>query len=416
MRSKEDDHQLQHQSQSQSQSQPQRSETVLVLQGGGSLGAYECGVYKTISKHDIKFDTLAGSSIGAINSSIICSAQNAQKDAAKVLEDFWLTLAENNVPPQLLRYSLIPAVTTFPTPLSADETMAILSSMYSVMYGNPKAFTPKWFEPISWDYFLPYRWNYLYDSKALKNTLKQFIDFEFLNSKKPDSNRQDNNDDSECSRLIITAADIQKGEPVIFDNYNTYVDIDSIAACAGYPFYGIKWSIKDGRYLWDGSLLSNTPMLQAIKASPGRNKKFYIVDVFPREQQELPENMVDVWHRARDIIFMDKTNTNIEMLNIRERYISLLKKLYALLSNGAADNSKVDEKSRAKFKEIESEYNELISGYGGVIEQVTRIGRKEKELHYLYEDGDFSAYRIKKLIREGEEDAKNVIQNMNDPK
>jgi NTE family protein len=25
-----------------------QSETVLVMQGGGSLGAYECGVYKTL--------------------------------------------------------------------------------------------------------------------------------------------------------------------------------------------------------------------------------------------------------------------------------------------------------------------------------------------------------------------------------
>jgi hypothetical protein len=28
------------------------------------------------------------------------------------------------------------------------------------------------------DYFLPYKWNYLYDSEALKNTLEQFMDFD----------------------------------------------------------------------------------------------------------------------------------------------------------------------------------------------------------------------------------------------
>ncbi len=66
------------------------------------------------------------------------------------------------------------------------------------------------------------------------------------------------------------------------------------------------------------------------------------------------------------------------MLNIRERYISLLKKLYDILNADAADNYKVGEKSKSKLREIESEYNELISEYGGVIEQVTRIGRKEK--------------------------------------
>ena len=83
------------------------TETVLVLQGGGSLGAYECGVYKTLAKQGIKFDILAGSPIGAINCSIICSAHNANKDTVQVLEDFWLNLAEGNIPPAFLTYSLI---------------------------------------------------------------------------------------------------------------------------------------------------------------------------------------------------------------------------------------------------------------------------------------------------------------------
>ena len=34
-------------------------ETVLVMQGGGSLGAYECGVYKALSKRGKKFDIVA---------------------------------------------------------------------------------------------------------------------------------------------------------------------------------------------------------------------------------------------------------------------------------------------------------------------------------------------------------------------
>ena len=35
---------------STAKNQKQEFETVLVLQGGGSLGAYECGVYKTEKK------------------------------------------------------------------------------------------------------------------------------------------------------------------------------------------------------------------------------------------------------------------------------------------------------------------------------------------------------------------------------
>jgi NTE family protein len=358
--------------------QAQRSETILVLQGGGSLGAYECGVYKTIAKHGIEFDILAGSSIGAINSSIICSAQNANKDAAKFLEDFWLTLAESSVPPIFPVYSILPF-----TPLSSsssltyDKMMAIISSMYSVVYGNTKAFRPRWFEPCSLDYFLPYKWNYLYDSTLLKNTLERFIDFNYVNIIKPSEGdkKNDNINKDGRSRLVITSTDIQKGEPVIFDNYKTNINIDSIISCAAYPFYGIKWSTKDGKYLWDGSLLSNTPLIEVIKASPGSNKKFFIVDIFPREQNKLPTNMVEVWHRAKDIMFNDKTSKSIEMLKIRERHISLLKKLHEIIN---ADDVKIDEKSKAKFKKVESEYNELISEYGGIIEEVTRIGRTEK--------------------------------------
>jgi NTE family protein len=115
--------------------------------------------------------------------------------------------------------------------------------------------------------------------------------------------------------------------------------------------------------------------------------------------------MVEVWHRARDIMFNDKTSTSIEMLKIRERHITLLKKLHGIIN---ADDTKIDEKNKAKFKKIESEYNELIAEYGGIIEEVTRIGRTEK-MHYLFEDADFSAYRIKKLIREGEEDAERIL-------
>jgi hypothetical protein len=64
---------------------------------------------------------------------------------------------------------------------SFDKMMAIISPMYSAIYGNPNAFLPRWFKPTSTDYYLPpYKWNYLYDSAPLKNTLKEFIDFEYL--------------------------------------------------------------------------------------------------------------------------------------------------------------------------------------------------------------------------------------------
>jgi NTE family protein len=53
-----------------------QKETVLIMQGGGSLGAYECGVYKSLTRQGIKFDIVAGTSIGAINAGIIAGSKS----------------------------------------------------------------------------------------------------------------------------------------------------------------------------------------------------------------------------------------------------------------------------------------------------------------------------------------------------
>jgi predicted acylesterase/phospholipase RssA len=63
-------------------------ESVLVLQGGGSLGAYECGVYKTLARHSIKFD-IVSSSIGALNTAIIAAhSYDSVKDSTEKLKIF----------------------------------------------------------------------------------------------------------------------------------------------------------------------------------------------------------------------------------------------------------------------------------------------------------------------------------------
>jgi hypothetical protein len=60
-------------------SRPMAPQRALVFQGGGSLGAYEAGVFhvlyhwikKDLSEDENIFDIIAGTSIGAINASII---------------------------------------------------------------------------------------------------------------------------------------------------------------------------------------------------------------------------------------------------------------------------------------------------------------------------------------------------------
>ncbi|MDB5873377.1 MAG: patatin [Ramlibacter sp.] len=60
---------------------------VLVLQGGGALGAYQAGVYEALSNARIEPDWVIGTSIGAINGALI--AGNAPGDRLARLRDFW---------------------------------------------------------------------------------------------------------------------------------------------------------------------------------------------------------------------------------------------------------------------------------------------------------------------------------------
>ena len=48
-------------------------ENVLIMQGGGSLGSFACGVFKALVKQKINIDIVAGTSIGAINAAILVS-------------------------------------------------------------------------------------------------------------------------------------------------------------------------------------------------------------------------------------------------------------------------------------------------------------------------------------------------------
>lgn len=360
--------------------QKHESETVLVLQGGGSLGAYECGVFKTLARHGIHFDIISGTSIGAINAGIIAASKSGAPEAD--LENFWMDLAETVTP------AFLP-----------DKVRAMVSSYYSALYGNSGMFSPVWLPPYQLSgsdnvakTFPSFGWAaHLYDLNSLRNTLGRYIDFKRLGSRqnKP--------------RLIVSATDIQRSEPVVFDSASSDIEADHLVACAGYPFYGIAWTEKDGRYLWDGALLSNTPLREVIDHSPRRDKKAYIVNLFPRIQHELPKNIFEIFHRARDIMFTEKTDQNIRMSKVVSRYLLLLTEMHDIISS-----AELDEKARARFAKIEREYHRLAEERGAVIEEVTKIERSE-ETHFLFEDADFSITTIRKLIRQGAEDAEKAI-------
>jgi predicted acylesterase/phospholipase RssA len=93
-------------------------ENVLILQGGGSLGAFGCGVFKALANNNIKIDIIAGTSIGGLNASIIAGSKEDHPERA--LEQYWLELAEGsaNLNSSFLEWLAgYPISTLNPTPL-----------------------------------------------------------------------------------------------------------------------------------------------------------------------------------------------------------------------------------------------------------------------------------------------------------
>jgi predicted acylesterase/phospholipase RssA len=62
-------------------------QVVLVLQGGGALGSYQAGVYQALHEAGIEPDWVIGTSIGAINASLI--AGNVPQNRVSRLQEFW---------------------------------------------------------------------------------------------------------------------------------------------------------------------------------------------------------------------------------------------------------------------------------------------------------------------------------------
>ncbi|MDQ2685944.1 MAG: patatin-like phospholipase family protein, partial [Thermoproteota archaeon] len=301
-----------------------RVENVLILQGGGSLGAFGCGVYKAIEEHGFILDIVAGTSIGGINAAIIAGTKDKDNIARK-LEEFWIELSEGFVstfgsidenPFNPLNIFFQNQLYPLPVNKSFDDLLQskkehqikvgqIRSFYSSATYGNSKFFKPRWFQPqnlFDVEYFTPSKWTYIYDHSPLIKTLEKYVDFEKLNV------GSHNN-----PRLILTAVNVLNSKALTFDSYKQQIKPKHILATSAYPLYNFPWvEVEKGIYAWDGGLLSNTPMREVLDASPILDKKIFLIENYPKKVAKLPSNLGEVYHRARDIIFSDKTEHNVK--------------------------------------------------------------------------------------------------------
>ena len=373
-------------------------ENVLILQGGGSLGAFACGVCKTFAKKNIKFDIIAGTSIGAINGAITAGSKN--DDPAKDLEVFWMEIAESS-------YNIIPNMFSFDYDYQNNQIefkRSSLASLNAAFFGVPKFFVPRWFNwdrdkyNYSNDYTtLPVNWTYIYDNTLLEKTLEKYIDFKKLC---PDV-KSTNNSSNKTIQLIITAVDVLSAEPLIFDSYKTQIQMKHLLATIGYPQYGFPWvEVNEGVYSWDGSLLSNTPIREVMMASPSNDKNIFIIENYPKKIEKLPSNMNEVQSRAKDIMFTDKDQSLAKISKLITRHINLIETLYDIFEEH--DQSKID---KDIIKYIEKEHKLLVEKYGAKILNIKRISRENSKAPYSLQNADFSVNTIKELIIQGENKA-----------
>jgi NTE family protein len=276
-----------------------------------------------------------------------------------------------------------------------DDELAIrmkqLRSFYSsAFFGNDKMFKPRWRQETTLtdpEYFAPQNWTYMYDLAPLEKTLEKYIDY---NKLKPNGNPN--------ARLILTAVNVLTADPLTFDSSKQQITSKHILATSAYPLYNFPWiEVEDGVYAWDGGLLNNTPLREAIDASPVNDKRIFLVENYPKRVNALPKNLPEVYHRARDIMFSDKTVYNVKMSKVITLYLCYIEELYQLIETHM-DFTKVDPK---QLKRIRKKYKKYKQERGAEIKDIFYITRDEPFPH-MYENADFSPETIKNSIREGE--------------
>jgi NTE family protein len=327
------------------------TQNILVLQGGGALGAFECGVVKALEERSIYPDIVAGVSIGAFNAAVI--AGNPDNPGA-ALEDFWHDLE-------------------VVTPEIPDGTMRrIVSSWMSLVFGSPKFFHPKWFNPLWGPNQLPLNWTSFYDPSPVRELLAKYTDFSRLRSSPV--------------RLIVSAVNVETAQLEIFDSYVDDLTPDHILASGSLP-PGFPWTTINGRHYWDGGIVSNSPLEDVIERCGAAGKRVFIVDLFPG-RKELPANIVEVMFRRDEIVYSERIRNDERTRNVMHDFRRLV------------DDILVDV-SPEKLMQIKQRprYIQLMGDIAPTI--ITRVVREMAEDEPLSKDYDFSALSIEQHKQRG---------------
>lgn len=292
-------------------------ETILVLQGGGALGAYQGGVFEALSAVHHEPTWVAGISIGAINAALIAGNPAAHRTAR--LREFWDLVS-----------SALPTPPLFGG-MRARETLNELSASQVMQFGVPGFFKPRFppapFQPIGTLEAISF-----YDTAPLKQTLESLIDFDRLNAG--------------AVRLSVGAVNVRTGNFEYFDSAKQRLDARHIMASGALP-PGFAPVEIDGEHYWDGGLVSNTP-LQHVLDQPGKRRRtVFQVDLFAAVGA-LPTTLPEVTEREKDIRFSSRTRLNTTNELDRQVIAQAAQRLLAKLPPELRDDPDVRALSRLR--------------------------------------------------------------------
>lgn len=291
---------------SPSQAEPRQ---VLVLQGGGALGAYQAGVYEGLCEETLSPGWVAGISIGAINAAII--AGNPPERRLERLKAFWDRTSS--------------AATALP--LTADGRSRSLFNEMSAAWiaatGVPGFFRPRFGAPISYPDGTPEALS-VYDTSPLRQTLEELVDFDLIKSRKV--------------RLSVGAVNIETGHLKFFDNHRDEIGPDHILASGALP-PGLPPVKIENQWWWDGGLVSNTPLDYVLDTAPEEDLLVFQVDLF-NSAGEMPRNILEAAEREKEIRFASRRRNTERAMQLHEAKVAL-RRLIAKLPDELCDDPEI---------------------------------------------------------------------------
>lgn len=280
---------------------PAGDKNILVLQGGGALGAYQAGAYEALAAAGLEPEWVAGISIGAVNAAII--AGNKPEHRVQRLRKFWETVSSG-----LQGASLFPG-------MQGRSFFNETSSWLATLFGIPGFFAPRAVPPaFAWpgtDGALSY-----YDTAPLRATLHDLIDFKQLNHG--------------GMRVSIGAVNVRSGNFRYFDTTKEKLDTDHVMASGALP-PGFPPIVIDGHAYWDGGLVSNTPLQYVVdEENNGEDLCIFQIDLFPARGR-VPQTILEAAEREKEIRFSSRTRMNTavakELQDLRKAAKRLMEKL-----------------------------------------------------------------------------------------